>query len=339
VASSIRPLSELPEDLVLQYFTRRKDCPELIRWKFFDRSFNPRGRERGIAWLRDGRVEGFLGLIPTSLGREGRTRDLTWTCDWSLAERTAAPGIGVRMLQRAMESNDHLMYVTRGSKHTASIASRLAQRTVADAGVILVLPLRLGALLEQFGRRAGFPRLERWSALARIPVRRTSRAAGSVIVEDGVSRSIAPLLEAPRGPGWYPQYDWTYLDWAVGRCPQIRSRTVYGPAADAPRAAALLWRRTDSERGWRMALWARPEARDVLQAVFAEAVRLARDAGGWLVSLMVSRLDEQLIEVVCRGRGVIRRPPQPLFILVARDPEVDEVGNLSFVDADLAYQF
>jgi len=336
--SSIRPLTELREVLVTEYLTGQGLTPELVRWKYFDPALETGGRERGFAWLRDERIAGFIGLIPTRLGRGDESFDMSWTCDWSLSKRVASPGVGVLLLKQAIESTHQLMYVGTGSAHTASIAPRIADHVIEDAGLVALLPLRLGYWAERLSRALPFVRAERWPWLPQLPARRLPRSSARVRVADGISSAIGPLLEEPRGPGWYPRYSHGYVDWVVGRCPELSSGTAWAPSDAAPRACAVFWRSRASERFWRMALWAQPGADDLLADVIRCAARRIYESGGWLVSTLVSRRDELLRSSLQRCGALIGRSTKPLYVLATKGPRVDELSNLSFVDADLAYE-
>lgn len=338
--SRIEPLSQVPADWVVDYF-RRQQVPEaLVRWKFLAPGPPSRGRERGIAWIRDDRVQGFLGLVPCRLGRGDERFDMTWTCDWSLAERANAPGVGVRMLQRALAADEPVLSVTRGSDFTASIAPRVGHHTIEDAARTFVVPLRAASLLERLPGPARA--LARAPLVGRAPLPAARTSARRTRVEAGVAHALDALLAAPRGPGWFPAYDTSYLDWVVGRCPVLECASILAPDDGAPRAAALLWRRRESAARWRLALFAAPDEcgpDGLARAVLARAAREARRRGGSLLSLLLSRLDDDLASAVRGGLRAFEREPQPLYVLVSRSPDVDELGRLSYLDADLQYLF
>ncbi len=156
------------------------------------------------------------------------------------------------------------------------------ERPVLDAGVALHLPLRSGALLRQIERRAGINGLLLPRALYMIPLRRV-RGSGrgtAVRTETGLATSVAALIEAERGVGWSPRYDFEYVDWQIGRSPVLASQTSFSPAQGEPRAAALYWRPQASVEFWRLALWAGPDSADHLGAVLGEAVSRVYEARG-----------------------------------------------------------
>ncbi|MBV8514077.1 MAG: hypothetical protein JO260_02135, partial [Acidobacteria bacterium] len=63
MAPSFQPLSSLDPELLVEYLGREDFPADIVRWKYFNSEFN-RGRERGYAWVKDGKIGGFLGLIP-----------------------------------------------------------------------------------------------------------------------------------------------------------------------------------------------------------------------------------------------------------------------------------
>lgn len=337
--SSITPISEIPRSATEAYLVRQGLAPELARWKFFDDAFN-QGRERGFAWLREGRIGGFLGLIPARLGRGGRTWPMYWTCDWSLESRSASAGVGVRLLRRAMEFADQLLFVSEGSEHTAQLAPRIAEVTIPDAGHGWVFPLRAGYALQKLARRVALAQPERWPRIAELPLAPISRSASKLSVrsEPGVARALAALFEQPRGDAWYPHYDWNDVDWIVGRCPTLRCGSAWAPAQGTPEAAAVFWHDRASTRTWRLALWSRPGADRALRAVLSQTMREARRQGGWLLSALISRQDRDLAAALRAERWLQVPQRRPLFIFSRRSVPLEEVGRLSFLDTDLAHQ-
>lgn len=340
--SSIVGLSELPRERIERYLVRQGMSPEVVAWKYFDERFN-RGRERGYAWVRQGAVDGFIGMIPFTVAREGERLDAVWSCDWSLADPSASPGMGIKLLMHLIRSHD-LSFGLGGNENTRKLCPRLpTTRTVPDAGMTLHVPLRLGAFLERVENRLPLLRHHRRLGLHRVPLRvgRLRRGSLEVVTEPGVARSIAPLLSALRSPGWHPHYDYEYVDWKFGRCPVLLAWTCSAQGPNGTRAAAVLWRKRDSAERWRMALWALRDAQDHLAAVIDTAVDHVRRNQGMLVSILVSRLDTDLLRLLKR-KGFIRyHGHEPLFISTpAADLQpVDELSSLSYLDTDLSHLF
>ena len=117
---------------------------EIVRWKYFDSRFN-RGRERGYAWVKDGKIGGFLGLIPFQVVINGRIADAAWTCDWSVQDQSAR-GVGILLMRQAQNKYEFLTQLG-GNEATQRIMSRLSSMTVNDAGIVFHLPLRMGSVL------------------------------------------------------------------------------------------------------------------------------------------------------------------------------------------------
>lgn len=336
--ASIRPMSEVPPAMVLDYLTQRGSSIEMVEWKYFDARFN-RGRERGFVWVRGDRVEGLLGMIPCDLARGEQRWPMTWTCDWSLAAPDSTPGLGILLIRRAVQSTD-LLITLGGNELNLKLMPRMAEQTLADAGRVFQIPLRLGAIMERIGRGAGVPGLERLPGLAGLPLRRMPRPVKAVRTEAGVAPAAAPLFEGAGVEGWHPAYDFEYLDWQVGRCPVLESATCFTPSAK-PQAAALFWRLRASGFRWRMALAAVPGAQAPLTAVLCEAIRRIGERSGSLVSVLVSQLDEDLVAALRAQPRSIARTRCPLFLLATKavSEPIDGLHRLSFLDTDGAQQF
>ena len=121
--SSIQPLSALDPDLLVEYLGREGHSAEEVRWKYFDSRFN-RGRERGYAWVKDGKMGGFLGLVPFQVVARDRVIEAAWTCDWSVQDPTAR-GIGILLMRQAQEKYEFLTQLG-GNEATQRIISRLS---------------------------------------------------------------------------------------------------------------------------------------------------------------------------------------------------------------------
>ena len=87
--SSIVPLDPTLSKGVTEYLVGgglgRGLTAEEVRWKYFDQNFNM-GRHRGFAWLKEGRVRGFIGCIPATRTTPVGDREMIWTCDWSVED-------------------------------------------------------------------------------------------------------------------------------------------------------------------------------------------------------------------------------------------------------------
>src|SRR3712207_729803 len=105
MASSVVPFGDVAGDRVRDFLRQSGFDPQIIEWKYFDPAFN-RDRNRGYAWLQQGRVAGVIGLIPFTIATGTRTRALHWSCDWMLADPDASPGMGIMLLKRAMAASE-----------------------------------------------------------------------------------------------------------------------------------------------------------------------------------------------------------------------------------------
>jgi hypothetical protein len=194
MGSVFQPLSSIPQDALIEYLGREGNSPEIVQWKYFGARLN-RGGERGYAWVKDGKMGGFLGLIPFKVAINGRVADAAWTCDWSVQDQSGR-GTGILLLRQAQEKYEFLTQLG-GNDATQRIVSRLAAKTVNDAGIMFFVPLRLGAVLRVARRRLYDWPVDTVGMLNQVPIRLPRRAARSesVVVEPGVSEALSALLE------------------------------------------------------------------------------------------------------------------------------------------------
>jgi hypothetical protein len=87
MARACHPLRALSPDSLIEYLGRDGNSPGIVQWKYFDSRFNG-GRERGYSWVRDGRIGGFVGLIPFQVVVGSRVAEAGWTCDWCVQDQT-----------------------------------------------------------------------------------------------------------------------------------------------------------------------------------------------------------------------------------------------------------
>jgi hypothetical protein len=340
MASGFQPLSALDPDSLVEYLGREGHAAEAVRWKYFDSRFN-RNRERGYAWVKDGKIGGFLGLIPFQVVVGDRVVDAAWTCDWSVQDPTAR-GIGILLIRQAQDKYEFLTQLG-GNEATQRIISRLSSKTVNDAGIVFHLPLRLGAALRVARRK--FPRLpvDAFEFVNQVPLRIPRRSAGpaSVIFEPGVSKVLETLLEPAQRGAIYSRYDFEYIQWQIGDCPFVISETCTIADGSEPRAAALIWRHRDTPDFWRFALWSREGAEKETEVLLSSAIRRVYDHKGFLLSFVVSRLDQAVIELLRRKSFVAAPRRRPLHIITSRKTgePVPELWPLSYLDTDYAYRF
>ena len=334
--SGLAPLNATHRDALRAFFAAQGTPVELVDWKYFDDEFN-RGRTRGVVWARDGRIDGFLGLIPFEVGEAGSSSEAAWVCDWRLADPRAAPGMGLRIMRRSFAEYEQL-FALGGIATSRSFVTRLSGRNVQDAAVSLHHPLRLGALLGGAARR--FPiaaPLDR-PVLRNLPVpsMHRRRTSGGVVVADGVAPQIGPLLAEPWPARWSPRYDLAFVAWAIGRCPALESWTCHTEGA-----AALLWKARGSRDHCRLRVWWRSGAEAELEAAIGAAAATAYHQRATTVSVLASHLDREILAALRQAgfrtsgarMSMCHLPPPH------RTSAIDELAGLSYLDTDLAYRF
>jgi hypothetical protein len=341
MSAEFRPLSAIPPAALVEYLGREGNAEEIVRWKYFDSQFN-RSRERGYVWLKDGKIGGFIGLIPFQVVIDGRTAEAAWTCDWSVQDQTGK-GTGILLIRQA-QANYEFLTQLGGNDATQRIISRLAAITVDDAGIMFYLPLRLGAIL-RLARRKLLPNipLDAIELVNRLPLHLPRRGASSnsVKFEPGVSKVLDSLLEPkPRGE-MYSRYDLPYVKWQVADCPFLECETCYIGSESTVDAAALMWRLKSSPDFWRIAMWSREGAEKGAETVLARTIRHIYENGGYLVSIVVSRLDTSSINLLRNKQFLTSPRRRPLHIIDSKKTgkPVPELWPLSFLDTDYAYRF
>ena len=338
--SSFQPLSSIAPAALIEYLSREGNSAEIVQWKYFDARFN-RNRERGYAWVRDGKIGGFLGLIPFQVAIGGRVAEAAWTCDWSVQDQTGR-GTGILLIRQAQENYEFLTQLG-GNQATQRIISRLASKTVNDAGIMFYLPLRLGAILRLARRRLPRVPVDALNLVNHLPLRwpRKPASPDSVIFEPGVSNVLRSVLEPEQRGDMYSRYDLEYVQWQIGACPLLSSETCYLAGESSPRAAALVWRQNASTDFWRLALWACSGAQKEVGVLLSHVIRHVYDRDGFLLSVVVSRLDTSSIDVL-RSKQFLAAPRRrPLHIISNKrtGEPVPELWPLSYLDTDFAYRF
>ena len=338
--SSIQPLSALDPDLLVEYLGREDHSAAEVRWKYFDLRFN-RGRERGYAWVKDGKMGGFLGLVPFQVVARDRVIEAAWTCDWSVQDPTAR-GIGILLMRQAQEKYEYLTQLG-GNEATQRIMSRLSSMMANEAGMVFHLPLRVGAMLRVARRKVPQLAVDGLSFVNRLPLRwpRGSASASNVTFEPGVSKTLGLFLEPAQHGELYSRYDLEYVRWQVGDCPFLFSETCTVTDGSTPRAAALIWREKASTDFWRFAVWSRGGAEKELEALLSSVIRRVYDYKGFLLSSVVSRLDQSLIGLLRRMKFLAAPRRRPLHIIANKKTgeTLPELWPLSYLDTDYAYRF
>jgi len=217
MAPSFQPLSALDPELLVEYLGREGNPADIVRWKYFDERFN-RGRERGYAWVKDGKIGGFLGLVPFQVVMNSRVAEAAWTCDWSVQDESAR-GVGILLMRQAQNQYDFLTQLG-GNEATQRIVSRLSSKTVNDAGMVFHLPLRIGSALRVARRKMPKLPVDAIELVNRIPMRWPGRVKSEAIrFEPGVSEKLSVFMEPDRRGDFYARYDFEYLRWQISDSP------------------------------------------------------------------------------------------------------------------------
>lgn len=340
--SSIQPLSTTDPEQVVDYLTNagigRGLTAEEVRWKYFDAAFND-GRERGFAWMKDGRVRAFIGCIPATRSTIVGDGEMIWTCDWSTEEPSKNPGIGVLLLSKVHKSTEFTAGVG-GTADTHATVPRMRTRSVHDVAVTLRRPLRSAPLLKHIEKRLPFlPKLS-GTGLGRIPIPVPKRPPGlphSVITPGVAVAQLAPLFDQPACGIARVRYDSRHLAW-LGRYPGAEFRSLH--LVDGPRAAgALLWSVPREPGQWRFALRHTPGSENLLDAVIADLANLLLTMEATTVSTMVSSLDHAVLASLKRSRFMEVGARAPLYITDLEGPAgcAEGFADISYLDTDLAF--
>jgi hypothetical protein len=181
------------------------------------------------------------------------------------------------------------------------------------------------------------------SFVNRLPLRwpRGSTSSDNVTFEPGVSKILGLFLDPPQHGELYSRYDLEYVQWQVGDCPFLFSETCTVTDASTPRAAALIWREKASPDFWRFAVWSREGAGKELETLVSSVIRRVYDYKGFLLSFVVSRLDQSLIGLLRRRKFLTAPRRRPLHIIASTNTGegVPELWPLSYLDTDYAYRF
>jgi hypothetical protein len=337
--SGLLRMSEADPPAVKEYLATRQIEPEIIDWKYFDARFN-RDRERGVVWVRENKVAGFLGLIPFRAEKGGVRAECAWSCDWSV-DPLQSGGMGLMLVKRARELYDGVFNIG-GNENTRRIFPRLADRTVVDAGISLVLPLRLGSIFGLVPPGILKRALIRWKLLQQIPLRwvRDPSVSG-VSIEAGLPPRVISMLGEPAAGDWHPLYDAEYVDWQLGRCPAITCWSCSISSESPLRTAALIWRSRSSSRYWRLAFCGAGDDLEKIEVLAGAIVAFVYAQGGIALFAMASHLEGDLVDLLARRGFLRRRSRLPFYVVRGRHPElpIEEFSVSNFLDADLAYRF
>lgn len=331
-------MSDANPAAVKRYLLGRQIPPEIIDWKYFDPCFN-RDRERGVVWVRENQVAGFLGLIPFRLEKHGVRADCAWSCDWSVDPRQGG-GVGPLLVKRARELYDGIFNLG-GNQNTRRILPRLADRTIQDAGISLVLPLRLGSIFALLPEGVIKNLLSRQESFQQIPLRliRTS-GGGAVRIDPGLSPQLRSLVDDAPRTEWRPLYDSEFLDWQFLRCPALTCWSCWIALESPLRTAALIWRSRSSKKFWRFVFCGETTDSSKVSTLIAAIVAFAYNQGCVALFMIASRQEKDLVKLLRRS-WFLRHAKLPLDVVRGRCAELstEEFRVLNFLDADLAYHF
>jgi hypothetical protein len=308
-----------------------------VHWKYYDAEFN-HGRERGYAWLKDGRVQGFIGWIPAQVATPVGDRDMVWTCDWSVERPDTNPGIGILLLAKVQKKFGFVGGVG-GSADTNSIIPRMRTRTIAGNAVQMRRPLRVALFLERIeGKVSAFPKLSE-TAVGRVKLpRRTVPGSRAVSFSKGVNvAAIAPLFDQPASKQCRVRYEARHLCW-LGRYPEADFETAYLGAGSGS-AGAILWRMRWAPNRWRMAIRWDANGEELVEPLVAGVLGRLEGTSANIVSTIVSSHDQVNLEQLKRQGFIQSAERLPLYI-----PEYEGAGGcqdgfagMSYLDTDLMF--
>ena len=335
----LRALADVPEQKAVDFLLRRGFADDVVRWKYFDPAFDP-ARSRALVAVDGEHIEGWLGLIPFQMEREGRREHAVWTCDWYLEDPKSSGALGIRLLKGALERHPLVAHIG-GNDVTRSIYSRLATVYREAGAVIMRMDLRFGRLVERL--RPRMPRLVALplAAVANIPVRRRLSPTTSVAtrVTEGVDASVA-TLEPHRSDGtWHPIYDASLLDWELGRCPGLRTLTCSARlGSNTSAAAGIAWTGRERNVEWRMKVFDGASEGAAGRAVIERLIFEVQQRKGIALSVLMSEDDRDLISL-CTDIGFKKVELMPYYLFCHDPSAAAAFGRLSFLDVDLNYRF
>jgi hypothetical protein len=245
------------------------------------------------------------------------------------------------LLKRARELYDGLFNVG-GNENTRRIVPRLADRTVPDAAINLVLPLRLGSVFARLP--GGFVKrvLSQQNFLQHIPLRWVRRSIDDRIsIDQGLSARVASLVEKTTGGQWRPRYDSEFVDWQLGRCPAIACWSCYC-SSDAPlRTGALIWKSRSSKGFWRLAFCGATDDLQQVGALVRAVTSFVYEQRGIALFAIASHLEGDLVQMLAQSGFLRRRDRLPFHAIRGRkaDLPTEEFAALTFLDTDMAYRF
>ncbi len=336
----IKALSALPALAVKEYLIRQgNDTEPILEWKYFD-PLASRGGERGFACIHDGQMTAFVGLVPFQVSDSGVRIETAWSCDWYRDPGSGGP-MGIMLLKRSLASYGRL-YSLGGSENTRAILPRLSQTVVLDAAIELHKPLRVGGVIRAIARTAHLRRIPRVALIDDVPLQRVGRIASpsKARLSSTLSSSIETLLEASRDYDPQSCYGIAYFNWQLMRCPVLVSGVCTVPGDATPRAAVFFWRTVQSSAFWRIALVHEPRAQEEIHLALTRVIQYVQAQGGWMISVVVSRLEKDVLGLLAQKGFIAARGRRPLFIMDNKSElPPRELQKLSYLDTDYAYRF
>jgi hypothetical protein len=342
VSIVIEPLSKIPISALHAFLSGHGHDPAIIDWKYCDSDFN-RNRERGLACVDDhGRLLSFIGLIPFTVMHNGKAVDAAWCCDWYRALDASGP-LGVMLIQHSLKAYP-LIYSLGGGEMTKAIMGRLSRVTIPTAGVELYKPVRIGGAIYALRKATAVNVIPSVSTInnVKLPIReqKQNKAPLTVRFVASLPPTFDELLVDRVTDAHLPAYDLQYLRWLLDRCPSITGGACLVSRGEESIGAVLFWHPVADKRFWRISLLPCRRNYGVLDAAVTKTIRHIRDNGGWLISLLASRLDIDLLELAKRNGFYQSTSRRPLYILTRnRQDIVQELEQLSYLDTDYAYRF
>lgn len=336
---TIRPFSAIPSAAIRDYLIQQgEDSAAIVDWKYFDAEFNS-GRERGFAYVENDKVSGALGLIPFTALINGNNLAAAWSCDWSCNVSVPGP-LGIMLIKQSLRTYP-LIYSLGGSAQTRAIMPRLSQYTAEDAGLELHRPLRLGGAIRALARAAHVRVPDSLPLIDNFPLSFSGRSSSNppVHISADLRSALEPVVsQSPKGEPC-PAYDALFIDWLLRRCPAISSRVCTVESGPDAGTAVLFWCPVADHRFWRIAIVGDSTAQAPLVRALRAVFRYIIKEGGWMASILVSRLDGDLISTLKRV-GFIAGQHRPLYVLnQLQTTAATELRRLSYLDTDYAYRF
>jgi hypothetical protein len=330
-------MSEADPAAVKKYLLARQILPEIVDWKYFDPFFN-RHQERGVVLVRENQVAGFLGLIPFRLEKDQVRADCAWSCDWSVDPGQG--GMGLMLVKRARELYDGIFNLG-GNENTRRLFPRLADRTVPNAGISFVLPLRLGSIFARLPKGSLRDLLNQQQTLQQIPLRWVRGLNKTAItIDSGLSPLVSSLVDSARQGDWRALYDSEFLEWQFVRCPAITCWSCWISSESPLRTAALIWRSRSSTKFWRFVICGETHDLEKKQRLIGAIASFVYSQGCVALFAIASHKESDSVTLL-RRQGFLRYGNLPFYAMRGRCAELptDEFSALSFLDADLAYRF